>query len=323
MKKNIYIFSVLFVMCVSPAMAGWQYDGYRTNDGYYTDDGLRFTLGFRGGFAFADARMKNEIGSLYAGYWINNTNGEIVSDLNYTNANEPEGFSEAGYGDIGALPMRENFKKNSFVAGASVGFTLPQHPQWRLEATYDYIAETEYNQTPLLEGPLTLSTGMTVNVRSTSARSTITTDVVSAMVYYDFFEGREKRLSQFIPYVGFGLGYAVSKTVLHLSDIYGDLSGDDDLQNYGEADSVSHVLRFYNPSDARDYPASTNIAVVGALGFSYGIAKSTFLDVGLRLMYIPKITWSIANNDGSKHREWFSAENMMYTDFMLGVRFEF
>ena len=71
MKKNIYIFSVLFVMCVSPAMAGWQYDGYRTNDGYYTDDGLRFTLGFRGGFAFADARMKNEIGSLYAGSWIN------------------------------------------------------------------------------------------------------------------------------------------------------------------------------------------------------------------------------------------------------------
>ncbi len=325
MKKNISVFSVFIMFFACPAMAGWEYDGYRTNDGLYNDNGLRFTIGLRGGLSIADAKMKNEIGSLYAAYWINDTTGEVISDLNYTNSN-PEGLAWAGYGDVGTLPIRENVKKNAFAAGASVGFTLPDHPQWRLEANYDFIAETEYNQTPLLEGSLTLSEGQTVSVRSTSAKSTITTDIVSAMVYYDFFTGKEKRLSQFIPYVGFGLGYAVSKTVLHLYDVYGDLSGDEALQEFGDEETVDYntkVLKFDNPADGDKYPSSSSVAVVGALGFSYGIARSTFLDAGIRLMYVPKITWSIANSSGSAHREWFSAENMIYTNFMLGLRFEF
>lgn len=311
------------MLCAFPAMAGWQYDGYRTHDGYYTDDGSKFTIGFRGGLSIADARMKNEIGSLYARYWINDETGEVIPNLAYTNAGEPEGYTFAGYGDLAKLPLTKDFKKSAFAAGASVGFTLPNSPQWRLEATYDYIAETEYNQTPLLEGSLSLANDYVVDVRSTGARSTITTDIVSAMVYYDFFDGKEKKLSQFIPYVGFGLGYAISRTTLHLSDIYGDLSDGGDLDDFGTVSSVDHVLRFDNPTDKNKYPASTNIAVAGALGFSYGIAESTFLDISARLMYIPKITWSIANSDGSRNREWFSAENMLYTSFMVGVRFEF
>lgn len=323
MKKNISVFSMLMMFCAFPAMAGWQYDGYRARDGYYKDDGSRFTIGFRGGLSIADAKMKNEIGSLYARYWINDETGEVIPNLAYTNMGNPEGYTFAGYGDLANLPLREDFKKKAFAAGASVGFTLPNYPQWRLEATYDYIAETEYNQTPLLEGSLTLSNGYIVDVRSTAAQSTITTDIVSAMVYYDFFDGKEKRLSQFIPYVGFGLGYAISRTTLHLSDLYGDLSDGGDLDDYGTVNSIDGVLRFDNPSDRNKYPASTNIAVSGALGFSYGIAESTFLDVGVRLMYVPKITWSIANSDGSKSREWFGAENMIYTNVMLGLRFEF
>ncbi len=327
MKTKISFLSVLMSLwSVSAFAGGWQYEGYRIRDGYYKDDGSRFVIGFRGGLSLARAKMKNDIGSLYGAYYINPENGDIVSELAYINADEPDGYVSAGYGDLATLPLRKDFSKQAFAAGASVGFTLPYHTNWRLAADYDYISETEYNQMPLLQGDLKLTGGelgdTTVQVSSTGARSTITTDIISAMVYYDFFDGSFKKLNTFIPYVGLGLGYAISRTTLHLSDIYGDLSEDDDLQNYGSV-NANNVLQFDNPTDKDKYPSSTNIAVTGTLGVSYGIAKYTFLDVSARVTYVPKITWSIANADGSQTREWFSAENMFYTNLMIGVRFEF
>ena len=82
-------------------------------------------------------------------------------------------------------------------------------------------------------------------------------------------------------------------------------------------------MQFDSPSDKSKNPSSVNIAVIGALGFSYGITEFTFLDVGARVMYIPSIKWELTNSDGSSHREWFSASNMIYTNFMVGLRFEF
>ena len=329
MKAKISFLSIMLSLCsVSAFAGGWQYDGYRVTDGYYTDDGARFTIGFRGGLSFARAKMKNDIGSLYSRYLMNDATGDIVSGLGYINAGEPEGYTDLGYGDLSTLPIAENFSKQAFTAGASVGFVLPNHTNWRLEANYDYISEIDYNQMPLLHGNLRVSGGemgdTTVQVSSTGAKATITTDILSAMVYYDFFDGKFKKLNEFIPYVGFGLGYAISRTTLHLSDIYGDLSSslDGDLQNYGTVNDDG-VLQFDNPTNTDYYPSSTNMAVTGALGFSYGISKYTYLDVSARLTYVPKITWSIASSDGSHTREWFSAENMLYTNLLVGVRFEF
>lgn len=337
MKAKLSVFSFLIACMVAPAFAGWEYKGYYVNDGIYHDDGSRFTIGFRGGFSMSHAKLKNELGSLYTDYYVNNNTGAIVSSLSFVNAygddptqwppeSEARNYSYAGYGDLATLPVKEDFKKNTFTAGAGIGLTLPDRPQWRLELAYDYIAETSYNQTPFVEGDMNVSGGQigdsVVHVFSTGVKSTISTDVISGMVYYDFFDGKTKKLREFIPYVGAGLGYAVSKTTLHISDIYADLSLDEDLQNYGTP-NASGILQFDNPTDKEKYPSSTNIAVLGALGFSYGIAESTFLDASLRLMYIPKITWDIVNSAGTQYREWFSAENMLYTSFIVGLRFEF
>lgn len=316
----------MMLLCATPAFAGWQYDGYYINDGYYNEDNTRFVVGVRGGLSLANAKMNNDVGNLYGYYYIDQTTGDVVSAMAWVAAGEPTGYVNAGYGDLSTLPAKEKFSKVAFTAGADIGFTIPYYPQWRLSAGYDHIAETDYNQIPLFQGNLNTTGGdignAVVHVSSSGATSTISTDIISVMAHYDFFEGYKKPLNQIVPYVGFGLGYATSKTTLKLADIYGDLSTDSDLQNYGTPDEDG-VLQFEPPTDKSKYPSSENIAVIGDLGLSYGISEYTFLDFSARIMYIPKITWQLVNSDASMHRDWFSAKDMIYTNLMIGLRFEF
>ena len=326
MKVKLSLFLLLIFMSVAPAVAGWQYDGYYLDDSYYQENDTRFVIGFRGGVSWSHAKIKNDIGNLYGYYYIDETTGDVVSSMAWEAAGSPSGYLSAGYGDLSSLPAKKDFSKWTFTAGASVGFTIPYHPRWRLEAGYDHISETNYNQIPLFDGDLDVSGGeigdAVVHVSSSGVTSTISTDVVSAMAYYDFFEGDKKQLNRIIPYIGLGVGYATSKTTLKLADIYGDLSTDSDLQNYGTPDSDG-VLQFTPPSDKSKYPSSENVAAIGALGLSYGITDYTFIDFGARVIYIPKITWELVNSDASLHREWFSAKNMLYSNFTVGLRFEF
>ena len=229
------------------------------------------------------------------------------------------GYQYIGAGNVATLPVKKDFSKVAFTAGGSIGFTVPYHPQWRLEAGFDHISETDYNETPFLEGDLVTSGGYSAHIFSSGVTSTITTDIISVMAFYDFFEGNQKQYNQIIPYIGLGVGYASSKTTLKLTDVYGDLSKDSDLQNYGTPDA-NDVIQFADPSE-NDAPVSENIAFLGSVGASYGISEYTFLDFNFRLMYVPKITWQLVN--GSAHRDWFAAEDMFYTNFMVGLRFEF
>lgn len=329
MRLKNSLFSLLTIMCVAPAFAGWQYDGYYIDDEFYTEDYTKFVIGFRGGLSWANAKMKNDVGNLQGYYYMDNTTQEVISSLAYDiyleDGGDPSAYTYAGYGDLSSLPLKQDFSKWAFTAGGSIGFTIPYHPNWRLEAGYDHISETDYNQIPLFEGNLMLSGGDVeglFHVASSGATTTISTDIISAMAYYDFFDGSKKPLNTIIPYIGLGVGYATSKTTLKLADIYGDLSTDSDLQNYGEPDA-NYVLQFMPPSDKSKFPSSENIAAIAVLGVSYGIAEYTFLDFGARVIYVPKITWNLVNSDASQHREWFSAKNMLYSNFTLGLRFEF
>lgn len=327
MRLKNYLFSLLCILSVAPAFAGWQYDGYYVNDAYYSENDVRFVIGFRGGVSWANAKIKNDVGNLYGYYYVNDVTGDVVSQVAWEAAGSPEdGWIYAGYGDLSTLPAKKDFSKWAFTAGGSIGFTIPNHPSWRLEAGYDHIAETDYNQIPLFEGDLEISGGDiedgVAHVSSGGATSTVSTDVISAMAYYDFFSGDKKPLNTIIPYIGLGVGYAISKTTLKLADIYGDLSTDSDLQNYGTPDGDG-VIQFTPPTDKSKYPTSENIAAIGALGFSYGITEYTFLDFGARVMYIPKISWELVNSDATLHRNWFSAKDMIYSNFTVGLRFEF
>ena len=105
---------------------------------------------------------------------------------------------------------------------------------------------------------------------------------------------------------------------MQLSDPYGDLSGIYELLPYGVKEQDDSVIQFY-----RSELSSANIAGVLALGLSYGITENMFFDIGARVAYIPRIRWALSNEDASQYRDWFSAENAIYANIMLSLRFEF
>jgi opacity protein-like surface antigen len=323
MKSKIY-FLLIPLLFIGTANANWEYPGKYARDGYYIDDGSKFIISLRGGGSVARGKVVNEIGTLSSDYYIYNSTGEVIPYLSYNNCItggtcDAADFTDVGYGDIASLPAAKDFKEFSFAAGASIGWTLPNKPQWRMELGWDHISETEFNASPLFSGNLPVSSGIVLtDIQSGSAHASIKTDIISAMAFYDFFQGIEKPQNTFIPYIGFGLGYADSKTVLNLSDLYGDLSVSPDLiTNYGVLDEYN-LIQFY-----KSEKTNSNVAGVLALGFSYGLVPGMFLDMGVRCMYIPKIKFGLSDETDEKHRDWFSIKDMVYTNIMMGVRFEF
>lgn len=323
MKQNrIYILSTLLCIFAVPAMAGWQYPGTYVGDGWYADDGSRFIISVRGGASIGRGDVKNSAGAISIGYYVDPERTQIATEGYCEVTGACSGWDYAGYLDMDTVPVTKDLETFSFAAGASIGWTIPNRPQWRLEAGWDHITKSDYNASPLFAGDMTLVGGdipeqVSAYIESGSVNSQISTDIISAMAFYDFFEGTFKPTNQIIPYVGFGMGYADTRTVLNLSDPYGDLSDQSELEPFGEFNE-NGILRFY-----KSERSTTNVAWLASVGASYGLTDQAFLDFGLRVAYLPEVKWGLRNEDDTRHREWFRAENIFYTNIMMGVRFEF
>ena len=315
MKKSFLFLTAVFACVATSAQANWQYPNRYSRDSWSGDDGMRFVLSVRGGAAYGRANITNEIGGLTGRYMRDTSTGEIVTMAWYDAAGQPAGFEDAGYGRLGDLPATKNYKEFAFVSGFSAGITMPDSPQWRMEFGYDHIAESDYNPNPLFDGTLFLSSGYSVEAQSGGVQSSLASDVYSIMAFYDFFNGIRKPVHIMIPYVGIGAGYADTKTILNLTDSYGDLSDIYELQDFGVVDDAG-VIQF-NKSETN----TSNLVPMAAVGVSYGVSEKMFLDAGLRAMYIPKIKWQLTGD--SKRRDWFSAEKMVYVNAMIGLRIEF
>ena len=316
---------VLSCLMFGAARANWEYPGYYVGEGAYTDDGSRFIVSVRGGASVGMGTIKNEIGELTPLYYMSPDGSVIMSELGYyqcTDRGQCADYIPAGYVNLGDLPATKDFESFGFAAGASLGWTIPNSPQWRIELGWDHISESEYNASPFIEGEAPLFGGsvsdVTAVISSGAVQSKVVTDIISVMAFYDFFDGIQKPTRTVIPYIGFGVGYADIKTTLQLSDPYGDLSGIYELLPYGGKEQDDSVIQFY-----RSELSSANIAGVLALGLSYGITENMFFDIGARVAYIPRIRWALSNEDASQYRDWFSAENAIYANIMLSLRFEF
>ena len=315
-KRNTFFISTLICALSAPAIAGWQYDGIYVRDGWYTDNGTRFVISARGGASIGMASIKNDVGAISIGFkYADESTNNIEPTTDDSEAN-------AGIAYLADLPAKKDFSSFSFAAGASIGWTVPNATQWRIEAGWDHIVKNDYNASPMFDGIVPLkdssqNTTGSVYMTTGSVNSEITTDVVSIMAFYDFFDGMYKPVNQVIPYVGLGIGYADSKTVLNLSDPYGFISTQLDLEPYGEVNELG-MIEFY-----KSERHTSNFAGLLSAGLSYGITEKMFLDFGARAMYIPRVKWGLTNIDDTKHREFFSAENLIYLNLMLGIRFEF
>lgn len=319
-KRNLFALTVLSCLMTVPAAAGWQYPGEYVGDGWYADDGARFVISARGGAAFGMGTVKNEVGAVSIDYYILPDSEQVVPWGQCEALGMCDDLELAGYANLDELPASKDFEGFSFAAGASIGWTISNRPQWRLEAGWDHVSESEYNSSPMFAGDIPLVDGVwsSAYIESSSVNSKISTDVISAMAFYDFFDGLYKPTRQMIPYIGFGIGYADTKTVLHLVDPYGDISAQNEFTQYGEPDEIYGLTQFYKS----EYNTS-NVVGLAALGFSYGLSETMFMDFGVRAMYIPRVKWELSNEDGTKHREFFSVENLFYVNAMLGLRFEF
>lgn len=318
-KRNLYILSVLSCLMTVPAHADWQYPGTYVGDGWYDDDGTRFVISARGGASFGMGKIENGLGAVSIGYYMLPDSDQIIPWGQCAITNSCDDLTFAGYGEIAKLPATKDYESFSFAAGASIGWTIPNRPQWRIEAGWDHIAESEYNSSPMFKGDLPLVGGAvdSAPIESASVNSEISTDVISVMAFYDFFDGIQKPSRSVIPYIGIGVGYADTTAILNLYDPYGDISAQQEFSQYGEPDDYN-LTQFY-----RSEYTTPNVAGLLSLGLSYGITETLFLDFGVRGIYLPRVKWELVNTEQDRHREVFSAENMIYINAMLGIRFEF
>jgi hypothetical protein len=320
MTKRIALCGLLLAICHAyPASANWE------RRPVYIDDGMRMTLSFRGGFSYGKGTINNELGSLVPEpYWYDSATDELMTQTYCGGAAScaAAGFTSVGQIDIASLPAAKDYDSFTWTGAVAAGFTVPRSPQWRIEANWEHIAQTNYNAWPMFKGDLTSTSGMILDgVLSGGVYSTLASDIITGMIYYDFFDGCAKPSGTVIPYIGFGIGYASSRTVFELTDLYGDLSSQAALQGFGEVGAVT--VDFYTSAHT-----SGNFAGALALGFSYGLMDNMFLDAGLRMTYIPQIAWALNNQPanaltGVKHKDIFSAQNVIYASALIGLRFEF
>jgi len=222
--------------------------------------------------------------------------------------------------DLGAFPLTKEYKDFAFAGGASIGMAIEHSPNVRLELDWLHIAESRFDADPLFEGEENLPVLGWYVYPVLSAASSVQTDVVSAFVYYDFFNGQRKPPRTMIPYVGAGIGFATSATILTLADKYDDFANDPDMHGFLEDGSS---MNYYTSKTE-----TNNIALSAAIGAAYGIGEGIYFDVGARASWVPKIRWAL-NNEAkedkitSKERSIFSAENIVFVNIYAGLRFEF
>ena len=306
-----------FIICASAlnigvAHANWQYSGEHTYDMAYYDRGERVSVSLRAGASFAMGKAQNNAGVIVYSYCYDPVTGAFEPDT----GDCPSGQVYAGSASLESMSMNK-LSGVTFSGGASIGWILPDRPQWRLELGWDHFNEVDYNETPLFYGDLKLSGGYSVdNFDVGSVKSTMTTDIISAMAFYDFFDGMQKPLQVMIPYIGLGLGYADTKSKMNFYDQSAGLSDFAILQEFGELQDG--IIHFYSSETN-----TINVAAVGAIGVSYGISKNFFFDFGARVSYLPRVKYQLVNSDDTRHMDWFTMKNVIYANIMAGVRFEF
>jgi len=328
MKKIVALCALHFALCL-PARANWE-----SGRGYAVAGGDRLTLKFYGGAAIPYAVMKNELGEMPVDYyWVPDINGVPIGLTDDADCLLDSPACEfLGRVNLGEFGVAAKYNQFSWAAGASVGMVWGTKANFRAELDWLHIAKTEISANPVFRGESAFpvydsggaiidpNTGETLELEVFNLLGSATiktyTDIISAMIYKDFYKGNTKPLNQAVPYIGGGVGFASTTNEISFVD-YGDLP----LDFQAMADCVpagGYTLCQFPVVKTQ----SNNVALSATVGFSYGLDNRTFLDFGARGTVIPKILFDIGDGEG-KTKTIFSATPIVFGTITAGIRFEF
>ena len=312
--KKIYL---AFIAILMPGLAAANWE----QRGPFRDDGSRFVVSVRGGLSMPQTTMRNDLGDMIVGIWDHG--GGSLAYVPVDPNDLSVGFvTDVNFGNLG---MTTDFTEMSLVYGISVGVVMAGNTNVRFELDWLRIEESQLSANPLFSGDVDTSLG-TIHNAVAAARASMQTDIISAFVYYDFFEGRIRPTKGLIPYIGLGLGFVRSESILMLSDPYGDFAGDPMFTDFGN--QIGDQVRFFTSETN-----NRNYALSAAIGAAYGLGQNIYFDIGARASYVPSVRFALNNSRdatalqpggvGYREMDMFSARDMIFLNVFAGLRFEF
>ncbi|MDR2685900.1 MAG: hypothetical protein LBB23_03975 [Rickettsiales bacterium] len=331
MKLLKIMLGALVALGATNANANWSYLQDK-------DDGARFYISVKGGLAQSfGGKTQDAMGDMiylfyppedlipagtYAAVLMTEKECREYGNSLVSNG----GLAASGCYPLGYVPLGDitkQFEVRTLSTNLAAGFVLPNSPQVRMELSWDHLSESRYDTSPLftgVEGEFIIWDGTNdpdivpaVVPYSGSIASSVSSDIVMMMMYYDFFDGMSKPQKTIIPYIGAGFGLATSQVQMTLGDSNGV------FYETGSFDPYFDSTNGFPPSSS----SSQGLAVAGALGFSYGLVEHAFMDVGVKAIYANKINWTLINTDNGMEKNIISAGPMIYGIFNIGFRFEF
>ncbi|MCL2629187.1 MAG: hypothetical protein FWD33_00605 [Alphaproteobacteria bacterium] len=293
------------------------------------DDGGRFYIAARGGLAMNfGGRLNNSLGGMtsipfYAEFDPSTglSTGYVVNEELWIQMGSPtptEGWAPIGVINFGDLKPQKDLEIRTWTTNFAIGGVLPNANNIRIEASWDRISESSYNSTPLLGGDVVTvgapASMLLPDLDVISMSSKLSTDIYMAMIYFDFFEGA-RGPGQLMPYIGLGIGYASTDAIVSAFDYSGVLDGT--VLGLAFEDTATGAF-FLSETQ------SNGFAAAAAAGFSYGLNRFAFLELGAKVTLAPKTQFKLSNPLGMEQAlvETRGAYSL-YGSILAGLRFEF
>lgn len=301
---------------------------------YRKDDGGRIYISAKiGGVGVLASKMENELGKDFTSnfYVLEPTTDNFIlvsEEVKLDKLDTVTVVSGPTPLNLGESKPQEKLKSFTFYSSLALGFVIPEYQNWRTEFSWDHVAQFNYDPSPIFEQKYNYVDLNNIlhefDVPSGAMTTTNTIDLYMLNFYYDFYDSRIKRAGEWIPYIGFGIGYANIITKMQLDDLYGDFSMNSAISSYGYAstDADTPNLTLFYESELQ----KGSLALAGMLGFSFGFTDSVFLDLGLKVSWIDKIHWALTNTStttttGSKNI--IGSSSNFLTSGHVGLRLEF
>ncbi|MBL0690678.1 MAG: hypothetical protein JJV93_00925 [Alphaproteobacteria bacterium] len=223
------------------------------------------------------------------------------------------------YGKLDAIKPEQRL--GSFF---SIAFgTRLKESNWRAELAWDHFSNMRFSSDELLSGQQTppedsnLIVGLSV---STAYNAKLTSDVMLAMIYYDFQKSSYIQNGSIVPFIGAGVGYAINESRMELNDRNGETTSIVGLDAFCTKWSGAPGLSICE-SYMSEGIVQRSMAAALTTGFTYHSTERSKIEAGIKGVYIGSIDYG-ASSSTSDRILLSIPTNMLWSTF-LGYRYTF